>query len=263
MLKHVIQLNVKRKVILSLACFTLLFSSVNFAESFENITEYHEIIRPSGSGAEITASVTAIPNIDGQVYLPTYKKGELASYEVLKGTLLEGPIQFSIHGREALLYRFKRDGSPVTVKQSFEVQKVYREKKAKLKYSHPGGVTRVSYTFVNTSPSTIETFSTQFSMPKDAELYGVVTPKWSKKKKTFSIGEHEGWKEVTVSRSSLVAGDEVKLKVRLYRPSPMIKWVLWSIVILLSCALLWKRRDVLSENPGNHEPQSSLPEGQK
>lgn len=260
MLKHLLKLSLKNLSRLSLVGATLAFSTMALAESFGNIEQYHEVIYPSGTDGKIITDVIAMPNNEGWVYLPAYKKGSLTNYEVLGGTLLEKPIKQAIHGREAILYRFEADGRPVALTQTFNVEKVYKEKKAKLKYSHPGGVTRVSYTFVNTSPSTIEKFSTQLSVPKGTELYGVVTPKWSKKKKTFEIGENDGWKEVTVERSDLSAGDEVELKVRLYRPSPVIKWVLWSIVILLSAALLWKRRDVLSEN---NESESSLPEGQK
>ncbi len=235
----------------SRAVLTLLFplaivlSPTLAAKEFGDIQQYHENIQPSGSEGIINTSVTATTNAEGVVYLPAYEKGELANYEVLSGTLIGMPERVDIHGREAYRYRFASSDNLVTLQQTFQVKKLYKEKKAKLKYSHPAGVTRVSYTFTNTSPSTIDDFSTQLSVPKGTELYGVVTPEWSKKKKTFTISKLDDWKVVTVNRSALTAGQDVETKVRLYRPAPNIKWVLWTFVILISGALLWKRRDVL------------------
>ncbi len=157
------------------------------------------------------------------------------------------PEMTNIHGRDVIAYQFSDSKSQVTLEQTLFVEDVYKTKKAKIKYSKPGGVKKITYEFTNTAPVTIANYSGQFSVPNKTELYGVVEPERSKKKKTFDIRKESGSKIVEIKRKKVASGDEVVFKIRTYTPSPVIKWTLWALVIFLSVAMLWKRRDILSK----------------
>ncbi len=238
-----------RKVIVTSVISALSVMVFNAtASEFGEIDSYREIIKPVENNALIEVTLTAITADNGMLYLPAYESGNIASYQVLNGgNLVDGPQEANVHGRDVWVYQFEKANMDVTLSQILNVSKVYKTKKAKLKYSHPAGVERISYEFVNTSPATINKYSGTLTVPKGKELYGVVTPEWSKKKKTFDISELNEQKVVQVDRKNLFAADSVKFKIRTYAPSVAIERTLWALVIFLSGALLWKRRGILSE----------------
>jgi len=229
---------------LSAGSLILVAASIQATELGE-ILHYSENIQPVDRDGEINVTVTGVTNDQGLLYLPSYEDSSVSAYSALSGKLAKGPKVTSVHGREVLAYQFSEPNSEVRLQQTLFVEDVYKTKKAKIKYSQPGGVKRISYAFMNTSPVTIETYSGQLSVPQKTELYGVVTPERSKKKKTYEIKRDGDWKVVEVNRKQVSPGDDVKFKIRTYSPSSAIKWTLWSLVVFLSGALLWKRRDVL------------------
>lgn len=238
-----------KKVIAKSAIAALSVMAFNVtASEFGEIGTYREVISPVEKNAMIEVTLTATTADDAKVYLPAYDGGSIASYQVLSGgNLVSGPQEANVHGRDVWVYQFDKPNADISLSQTLSVNKVYKAKKAKLKYSHPAGVKRVSYEFINSSPATINQYSGVLTVPKGKELYGVVTPEWSKKKKTFDISELNGQKVVQVDRKKLSAADSVKFKIRTYAPSAAIERTLWALVIFLSGALLWKRRGILSE----------------
>lgn len=216
------------------------------ASELGEINNYNEVIQPVDKNAEFNILVSGVTSDQGFLYLPSYEDSTIDNYSVLKGQLSEKPMLTEIYGRDVLAYQFVTPNSQVEIKQTLLVEDVYKTKKAKIKYSKPAGVKKVSYEFTNTSPVTIKNYSGQLSVPQKTELYAVVTPEWSKKKKTFEIKQNGDWKVVEVKRKKVNSGSSVAYKIRTYSPSPVIKVVLWSLVILLSTALLWKRRGILS-----------------
>lgn len=235
-----------KKTMKYLSAGSLILAAVSIqASELGEIHNYSEIIQPVEQDGRISITVSGVTNEQGLLYLPSYQDSSVSTYSSLSGKLEQGPEVTSIHGRKVLAYQFSEPNSEVTLQQTLFVEDVYKTKKAKIKYSQPGGVKRISYKFINTSPVTITKYSGQLSVPEKTELYGVVAPEWSKKKKTFEIKRDGDWKVVEVKRKKVSPGDDVTFKIRTYSPSPMIKWTLWSLVVFLSGALLWKRRDVL------------------
>mgnify|MGYP001329869574 FL=1 len=235
-----------KKTMKYLSVSSLILAAVTIqASELGEIHNYNEIIQPAERDGIIDVTVSGVTNDQGILYLPNYEDSSLSAYSALNGKLEQDPEVMSVHGREVLAYQFSKPNNEVLLQQTLLVKDVYKTKKAKIKYSQPGGVKRISYEFINTSPVMIAKYSGQFSVPKKTELYGVITPEWSKKKKTFEIKRDGDWKIVEVKRKKVSPGDDVTFKIRTYAPSLVIKWVLWSMVLLLSAALLWKRRDVV------------------
>ncbi|MGF1762030.1 hypothetical protein [Aliivibrio kagoshimensis] len=244
--------------LLSALVITATTMSAN-AEDFGKIESYHENIRPIESDGQIEVIVNAVTNSQGQIFLPAYEDGKVLSAVATKGILNSSTAKVEkIHGRDVLVYQFKNANAAVLLNQTLNVTKLYKEKKAKLKYSHPGGVKRVSYEFINSSPVAIGKYVGSLGVPQGKELYGVVLPEWSKKKKTFFIGEQDGYKTVDVVKKKLKPGSEVEFRIRTYQPAAAIKWTMWTLVILLSGALLWKRRDVLNDLDSASNAQKSV-----
>ncbi|MCW8331042.1 hypothetical protein MD588_19800 [Photobacterium sp. SDRW27] len=244
---------------IGLGVLSAVATNVNASE-FGKIDYYHELIQPVEKNGVIEVTVEATTNAEGMLYLPAYDEASVTSVAAIRGTLLSDTAQLvSVHGREVFAYQFEKGNNDVSMMQMVQVADLYKEKKAKLKYSHPGGVKRISYEFVNTAPVTIGKYSGSLSIPQGKELYGVVKPEWSKKKKTFDIHEEAGWKVVEVSKKNLKANDSVEFRVRTYQPSAAIKWTLWAVVLLLSGALLWKRRGVLSDLQSSDKSDTPKP----
>jgi len=210
------------------------------------IHNYSEVIQPLEKNGVINVTVSGVTNDKGMLYLPSYEDSSITEFSAIEGQLKTQPQIANVYGRDVLAYQFATPNSEVQLQQTLLVEDVYKTKKAKIKYSQPGGVKRISYKFTNTSPVTIAKYTGLLSVPKNTELYGVVTPEWSKKKKTYEIRREGDWKVVEVVRKQIAPSKGVKFKVRTYSPSPMIKWTLWTMVIFLSGALLWKRRDVIT-----------------
>lgn len=236
-----------KKVIKFLSTTSLVCMAVSVqASELGMIDSYREVIKPLEKSGVIDVMVSGVTNDEGMLFLPSYKDSSISQFSAVKGKLQAQPKITSVYGRDVLAYQFSLPNSEVKLQQTLLVEDVYKTKKAKIKYSQPGGVKRISYEFTNTSPVSIGQYTGLLSVPNDTELYGVVAPEWSKKKKTFEIKRDGDWKVVEVIRKKIAPGAGVKFKIRTYSPSPVIKWTLWSLVIFLSGALLWKRRDVIT-----------------
>lgn len=246
-----------KKAINYLSTTSLLCMAVSVqANEFGSIRSYSEVIQPSERNGSIEITVSGLTNDKGMLFLPSYEDSSITRFSALKGQLQTQPKTTSVYGRDVLVYQFSTPNSEVQLKQTLYVEDVYKTQKAKIKDSQPGGVERISYKFTNTSPVSISKYTGLLSVPHNTELYGVVTPEWSKKEKSFEIKREGNWKVIEVVRNKVAPGNGVEFKIRTYSPSPVIKWTLWSLVIFLSGILLWKRRDVITNQDGKPEAET-------
>ena len=136
--------------------------------------------------------------------LPTYDDASVLSINVIKGHLINKDAELlNVHGRNVWVYQFEKANNNVELMHTVKAINIYKKENAKIKDSHPAGIKRISYEFINTAPVKIAKYHGSLSVPSDSELFGVVLPKWSKKKKTFELGEEGGLKVVMVSKNKL------------------------------------------------------------
>jgi hypothetical protein len=241
-------MNIIKKII-ALTALTAVSLTATGSE-FGEISSYRELIKPADKNATIEINVKGVTNDQGILLLPVYEDSVVTSVKVNKGNLTDTSARLiSVHGRDVWAYQFKNANQDVSLTHTVSVKGVYKEKKAKLKYSHPDGIKRVSYEFINTTPTKIAKYSGALTVPEGKELFGVVIPKWSKKKKTFEIYQEQNLKVVEVKKKKLSPGKSVEFRIRTYQPSVVAERTLWGIVLLLSGVMLWRRRAILKDAP--------------
>ncbi len=223
----------------------LLFVGNLSAGSMGSIKKYSEYITPLEKNGIIQAVAEGKTNKDGYLYLPLAKKATLLEVKAIKGELLSKAEIKKVYGQKVVVLQFLDKDAAVIVNEKFSVKKLYKGKKAKQKYSHPGNVKNVTYKFKNTAPVKIDKYFLTLAVPKGVELYNVVYPKISKKKKTFIISAKDGYTVVSVKKKKIKQAGEFKVSLNYYAQPYNVKMVVWLFAIFIGGFMLYTRRATL------------------
>jgi len=215
-----------------------------FSEDMGQVITYSEQIMPKeNDDAVLYITVEGVTNEKGSLYVPLYKNADPLSLDIVKGSLnADTGKETSVYGKKCIEYIFNEKNAPVTIKQQYLLKDFYKGKTAKIKDSHPGGISTISYKFNNNIPVGIGSYSVSLSIPKGVELYEVLSPA---KSKDYTISMKEGIKTVSVENKKIGSAGSYTVSVNIYRQPVTVKIVIWITAIALSIFLLYKRKDII------------------
>ncbi len=218
----------------------MLFSISIFGRDYSVITKLEEEIRPDGSNGNIRVEIEGETNRDGVLFLPYEDSVILNNLEILKGSLLTKELaRVEVGTLEFIGLQFAQKDAEVKLVANLTDEEFYKGGKSKQKNSYPSKITTVSYSIKNSTPTNIENYSVKIFIPKDIELYKMLTPS---KTSDFKLGNEEGMHYVVVESGKIQSQSKLSVKFDTYVRSGKTEIITLFIILFVTGFFMYKRR---------------------
>lgn len=235
-----------KKIISSIIMVALIFTFTNniYAMELGELISVYDKVIPNGENATITQTIEAKTSGEGEVAFPVYKDSEIATVEVVNGTMIKEPELVNVGDKKYYIITFGEKEQEVKFVITLNQEGTYEIEEADLGDTYPANAEEIAYKVMNSSPLDIGTYSAQLAVPKGKELLNIV--KYSAKK-PYSIVKEDGYLFGQYNFKGVDAGEEIELAINVYTTSKASGVFIWIAGIIISIIFMMKNRCLLQK----------------